>query len=114
MTPITYVLAFLIFIAVLTYTPSNDFSSGAWVADPNKRIELLDDLIDSGKLDNLSKEQVIAMLGQPEQGCKYFTNTKRDMIYFLGPERGLFSIDSEWLLIWFDNGKVNKYELAID
>ena len=46
----------------------------------------------------------------------YFRATKRDLIYFLGPERDTwFSIDSEWLLIWLDGqGRFHHYQVATD
>jgi hypothetical protein len=38
----------------------------------------------------------------------YFRSTGRDLIYVLGPESGLFAIDSEWLLIWLDDKRCFK------
>jgi hypothetical protein len=46
-------------------------------------------------------------LGPPEK-TPYFSSTGRDMVYVLGPERGLFAIDSEWLLIWLDDKRCFK------
>jgi hypothetical protein len=37
------------------------------------------------------------------------------MHYYLGPERGLFRIDSEWLFIDFDDqGVVERYSIYRD
>ena len=36
------------------------------------------------------------------------------MVYWLGPERGLISIDSEWLVIVFENGIVADYYITCD
>lgn len=46
----------------------------------------------------------------------YFQSTGRDLIYVTGPERdSLFSIDSEWLLIWVDeNGIYKRHAVVTD
>jgi len=76
------------------------------------RLTMVDDLMTSGKLEDLNKNQVMDILGSPtEHG--YFK--KYDLVYWLGPERGFIRIDSEWLAISFgENGKVNKYVLVRD
>jgi hypothetical protein len=61
-----------------------------------------------------TKEKITSELG-PGENTGYFIDQNRDMIYYLGPERSIFSIDSEWLLIWFDdNDVILKYEIVTD
>lgn len=45
-----------------------------------------------------------------------YGDTTRDIVYYMGAERGsYFKIDSEWLLIWFDeNGLFERYVLHTD
>lgn len=89
------------------------FNSEEWKTDKYNRIELVDDLIHSKILDSLTQSELIKLLGKPEKKLNYFKENRRDMVYHLGPERGL-GIDSEWLLIWLNNGQVDKYEIWHD
>jgi outer membrane protein assembly factor BamE (lipoprotein component of BamABCDE complex) len=76
---------------------------------------MVDDLMSSGRLDGLSRDQVIALLGPPH--LKDFPGEawQCDIHYFLGPERGFFRIDSEWLFITFDKDeKVRRYWIYRD
>jgi outer membrane protein assembly factor BamE (lipoprotein component of BamABCDE complex) len=73
---------------------------------------MVDSLIRSRTLDGLSRSQVSALLGQPSSG-EYFRDW--DIVYRLGDERGLFRIDSEWLVIRFDRtGRVSEYRIQRD
>jgi hypothetical protein len=62
-----------------------------------------------------SRAEIEALLGK-SLDTAYFQETKRDLIYFMGPQRNsLFPIDSEWLLIWLDNqGNFKKYAVVSD
>ena len=67
-------------------------------------------LVRSGRLDGLTRPQLLALLGPPS-GAGYFTDW--DLVYWLGPERGWFGIDSEWLVIRLGpDGRVAEYEIA--
>jgi outer membrane protein assembly factor BamE (lipoprotein component of BamABCDE complex) len=59
---------------------------------------LTDDLIGCGQLVGLSRDQVIALLGQPDFQSNYKGRTFLD--YDIGPERdSFFQIDSEVLSV---------------
>ena len=61
----------------------------------------------------MTKDEVISLLGTPPE-TEYF-KSHNNIVYYLGFERGLISIDSEWLVIDFDdNEKVNKYQVLTD
>jgi hypothetical protein len=64
---------------------------------------------------NGTKDNIVAQLG-PSEDSGYFESTGRDLIYYIGRERdSAFSIDSEWLLIWFDSGgRTSRYEIWAD
>lgn len=49
----------------------------------------------------------------PDTENAYFKEID-NMVYYLGPERGLISIDSEWLVIEFDNNTVVDYHIKRD
>ena len=98
------------------WLPQRPFDSVAWKrverADDETRLQMVDSLLRSGRLDGLSRPQVLALLG-PAHGFGYFR--EYDLVYWLGPERGPFRIDSEWLLIRLGpDGRVLEYRLARD
>lgn len=120
-TPLALLLSWVLLGSVLESMVHNrGFDAELWQAhetmehDPMwpPRLTMVDDLIASGKLDGLSREQVAALLGPPELGE---TDEVNQYIYWLGPERGFLRIDSEWIAIDFDHdGKVKGYELVRD
>ena len=59
-----------------------------------------------------SRGEIVALLGEPTT-TDYFKDY--DLVYWLGPERGLISIDSEWLVIRLDSlGRVSDFRLVTD
>ncbi|HSU13719.1 hypothetical protein [Longimicrobium sp.] len=73
---------------------------------------MVDDLLARRDLHGLSRTQVVALLGEPPP-TGYFR--EYDLVYWLGPERGLFSIDSEWLVFRLNaTGRVADYRLVTD
>jgi len=57
---------------------------------------MADDLVENKKLLGLTRQEVAARLGERPK-TEYFKNF--DLVYYLGPERGFISIDSEWLVV---------------
>jgi hypothetical protein len=79
------------------------------------RLCMVDDLISSRALDDLTEHEVVQLLGPPHDKSFPFGSTRCDIHYYLGPERGFYRIDSEWLFITFGHdGKVNRYWLYRD
>jgi hypothetical protein len=65
-----------------------------------------------GSLVGLTEGQVEARLGRVLPETKF---SEWDLVYALGPERGLFSIDYEWLVIRLGtDGKVIAAVIARD
>lgn len=100
-------------------TPPPAFNAEVWKASgklsdkDHPRLGMADDLIRTKTLEKLRKEQVLEMLGDPgDHG--YFK--EYDLVYWLGPERSFFSIDSEWLAIKLDkkSGTVESYRIVRD
>ena len=75
------------------------------------RIRMVDDLLKTHTLIGMTKEQINELLGVPPE-TSYFR--EYDYVYWLGPERGLFSIDSEWLVIKFENNKAIEAKIVRD
>ena len=99
------------------YLPIRRFDAAAWRSversDDVTRLQMVDWLFWTKRLDGLTRPQVLALLG-PAYGGDYFREPG-NLVYWLGPERGIFRIDSEWLIIRFGkNGRVSAYELARD
>ena len=73
---------------------------------------MVDDLLERVKLHGRSRAEIVALLGEPPLNV-YFTDF--DFVYWLGPERGFVSIDSEWLVIKLDRaGRVSQAKLVTD
>jgi hypothetical protein len=76
------------------------------------RLRMVDSLVDRRQLDGLTRERVEQLLGPADRTSKW---RDWDLVYHLGPERGLIRIDSEWLVIRFDaRGAVAAYRIVRD
>ncbi len=73
---------------------------------------MVDDLLNGHKLVGMDRASVVELLGEPTL-TSYFH--EYDLVYWLGPERGLWSIDSEWLVMKLDaNRRVSEAKLVTD
>lgn len=96
-----------------------DFDSAAWKArslDGDNmwptRLRMVDDLLESNRLSGATRQQVEQLLGPPD-ATEYFKDWS--MVYWLGPERGTFRIDSEWLVLRLDEkGVVRELRSVTD
>jgi len=64
-TPIIYVVLIMLFMFVLTYTPSKDFNKLQWSTNIEGRFQMADDIISSKMLINKDTNQVKQILGKP-------------------------------------------------
>ena len=73
---------------------------------------MVDALLSKHQFNGYSKKAVLELLGEPEQ-TNYFQDY--DLVYWLGPERGFISIDSEWLVFKLDADlHVREYHIVRD
>lgn len=77
------------------------FDSAVWKAslvrqDDPIRLRMVDDLLRRYRLRGMREDELIALLGRPPK-TDYFSDYQ--IVYWLGPERGFISIDSEWLAV---------------
>ncbi len=72
---------------------------------------MIDDLMTRYDLQKLSKLEIKSLLGSPDD-ADYFP--EYDFVYRLGPDRGLFHADSEWLCIKFDGQEVKDIQIKTD
>jgi hypothetical protein len=117
--PFIYFFGQIGYHSVREYSRRIRFESSGWrdeeragqIKDPI-RIRMVNDLISSHRLDHLRRPEVERLLG-PKTNTSKFKN--HDLVYWLGPERGFISIDSEWLVINFDSeGIVKEYTVVRD
>ena len=84
------------FYQLWIHEQQSNFSMVKWIAAPNERVWMVDDLMteyDFIGMDVLSLESILGK----ETNTSYFEAPRR-LVYYLGDERGLISIDSEWLV----------------
>lgn len=87
------------------YLARTPFNSAAWqdsarvFSEEPVRLRMVDDLLGRHKLDEMTRAEVVALLGEPDK-TPYFKEW--GMVYWLGPERGLIGMDSEWLVLRLD------------
>jgi hypothetical protein len=92
------------------------FDAAAWrgekVLTNDVRIWMVNDLLRRHRFRGMTREQVTAIIGEPDE-TGYFKDW--DLVYWLGPERGFISIDSEWLVFRLDSQKkVVDYRIVRD
>lgn len=102
--------------AIQEYVRRQQFDSNLWQGqksfDNDVRIRMVDDLLSRHDFRGMSLERLTAILGEPDK-TDYFEDW--DLVYWLGPERGWMSIDSEWLVFRFDSeNKVSEYRIVRD
>ncbi|MCC7053192.1 MAG: hypothetical protein IT355_07970 [Gemmatimonadaceae bacterium] len=94
------------------------FESAAWKANAGERTDwparltMVDDLLARRLLDGVGADSVVALLG-PRRETIF--SREWDYVYWLGPERGLIRIDSEWLGVRLGpNGRVSGVQILRD
>lgn len=115
---LTFICNGLLFIGIpyayLTYQSAQmEFSADKWHEHEDKRVDIVDDLLEEYDFTGWSETKVTKLLGEPvkDGGGKEPNN----IVYYLGDERGYPSIDREWLLFWFDESHyVTKVEITTD
>ena len=98
-------------LSVNEYT--SKFNQNRWLNHADKRVHMVDDLLQKYKLKGKSNEEITQLLGAP-------TETRSGgegviTLYYLGTERDFIPIDSEQLILQFDrDGKVMEYTVHKD
>lgn len=97
---------------------SRPFDPAAWRAhaktdDPGwpMRLRMANDLLASYELVGMSRDSIYVLLGPPDSASRWGT---WDLVYHLGPERGLFGFDSEWLVLRYGpDARVTEAEVVL-
>jgi hypothetical protein len=98
------------------YLTRESFDAVAWrdreQIENAARIRMVDHLLDHHDLASKTRSEVVELLGEPDR-TEYFRDW--DMVFWLGPERSFFSIDSEWLVLRLDpDSRVVEYRVVRD
>ena len=100
-------------LGLLALRERHHFSREKWLQDPETRTRIVDDLLANHELVGMTEEEILALLGDHDNEAGYFQQQDR-FIYWLGPERGLMSIDSEWLILDFAGEVVTGWFITTD
>jgi len=104
------ILCFCVYKAGV-YHYKHTFSTEKWIKSEEKNL-MVDDMLEKHELMGMEKDQVYELLGFDTPNA-YFKEDD-NWVYWLGMERGLISIDSEWLVITFEDEKVADYYITTD
>ncbi len=121
MKKVVMLLILVVFMFGCSDSKELDFDSAVWKKTESFRYQK-DDITKRQKMiksvlkliKGKSKAEIVGLLGK-SLDSGYFKSTGRDSIYILGPERSYISVDSEWLLLWFDKKNILvKFEITTD
>ncbi|MBT2636663.1 hypothetical protein [Bacillus sp. ISL-39] len=102
----------IIHVLFLLFSP-DEFNQEKWINKPAERVGMVDSMLSEVELKGKTKSEIIKLLGEEDERA-YFKEPN-NIVYYLGDERGFMSIDSEWLVIWFDDkDRVTDYEIKTD
>ncbi len=102
----------LVTVASADFDGPQRFTPEDWAAHPEARWHMADELIDDARLAGLTRDEVYELLGPPPD-TGYFR--EMDDVWRLGMERGLISLDSEWLAVNYDeSGRVRDVIIVRD
>lgn len=91
----------------------DSFDQDRWFNQPAERVDMVGNLLSEVPLKGMTRDEIIALLGEQEE--EVYFKEQNNLVYYLGDERGFISIDSEWLVIWFDEeNRVTDYEIKTD
>lgn len=99
--------------AAVVYRYKHTFSSEKWLNNPDGRTAIVDDLLEKYELVGMTEADVTALLGEHNNDYGYF-NADNRYVYCMGLERGLISIDCEWLILDFADGRVSDVHITTD
>jgi hypothetical protein len=63
---------------------------------------MVDDLLDRHELRGMTRAEVVALIGEPDARSDF---PEYDLVYWLGPQRGLIGTDSEYLVMKLDQSR---------
>ena len=107
-TPIVFNISIIIFFSILFYEyhPESKFDTIKWVEEKNIRHEMKKDLINSEILIGKTKNEIISILGIPDNNINVSIDTIKNWTYYLGSEGHGMRSKFHYLSLNFKNNKV--------
>ena len=102
------------------YFNRQEFDSNVWknatftTEDQPVRQQMVDDLLKRYPLVGMTRSQIDELLGPTAAPAANGDFQGFDYVYWLGPERGFFGIDSEFLRIKFKDNRVIEVKILTD
>lgn len=93
------------------YQSSHTFTTEKWIASPNDRWLMVDDLLSDVTLVGMTEDEVLELLGENDNDQQTYRVTETQFVYRLGIPEGflVYAMDDEWLLLDFQDGVVSGY-----
>ena len=110
------ILVFLVvclILAACVWKYQHTFTTEKWLENPGERTKIVDNLLENHALVGMTQEEILTLLGEDDAEYGYFSE-ENQWVYYMGMERGLISIDSEWLLLNFQDGVVTACDITTD
>ena len=89
---------------------AKEFDKETWKTKPEERLNMINDL--ENKLEGKTREEIIDLLGYTND--RFFDSSYVYLMYYLGPERNLISIDDEWFMVRLKDGIYHKSLITTD
>lgn len=103
-------LVLSLFSVLILCSCQNQFNQEKWLNNPKNRGDMVTDLVKENKLEGMTENQVIKLLGEPEQRIDKPTS---QFVYYLG--RAGLGVDDSLLKIEFDiKGTLKSYRITSD
>lgn len=106
-------LVFIIFISntMLNKYYYSKFTPSKWLNNESKRVLMVDDMLENYKIKKMNKTDILDLLGKPT----IIEKMNNNIMYYLGDERSFVSVDSELLVVYFnEKDECIKYEIITD
>lgn len=101
-------ISLFIWILIISWFPSKGFDMTRWRTEPYNRFKQTPSLIYTKKLNRLSKEETLKILGEPD------TRASKDIwTYILGNRPG-FHIDPDILVFYFNENLIETYKVLCE
>lgn len=104
---ILYVVYSFLFLSVAFHEERKAFDAHQWHAHREKRIEMLDDLVDRKLLESKDTNTVISMLGSPVRIIR--DDTRAALEFYTGFRHAPFEVDPTFLFVEITKGVVTDY-----
>lgn len=99
LTPVIYLVLIMGLLYSSSYYRATDFDQAEWMAHPNERFRMSEDMIDSRMLIGKTKAEIEALLG-----ADFSRSSEYEISYYIGFVPDMFSIDPDVISIRFANG----------